>query len=434
MAAIRGYFSGAIASGLEGAAPGEAVRVMAANGRFIAAGYANPKTTIAVRVLTLDDEAVDARLIGRRLDEALTLRRAVLPAGLEAYRVVNGEGDRLPGVTVDRYGEFLVCQFLTAGAAQMAPAVVEGLVERLAPRGVFERSEGGVRAEEGIAGVRGVLAGEEPPALIEIVEDGARFLVDVAHGQKTGFFLDQRESRRRVRELAAGKRVLNAFAYTGALSVVAGLGGAAEVISVDTSRPALEIAERAWLAERAPARERQLRRRRRVRRAPERAGEPRRDRAGSSPVRAPPARSGLGSPRLQGREPASDPTSGTGRLARHGVVLAAPAAHRLPRRGAGGRVGRWPGPHAGRGMESSAGSSCRARASRGRVPESAAAPRLTWPRRVARQGIVTTRGTGYPVRPWTCGRSIGPGRACRACANDCCLAAGAPSPMSSCSA
>jgi 23S rRNA (cytosine1962-C5)-methyltransferase len=255
-APVRGghpwIFSGAIASGLEGAAPGEAVRVMAANGRFIAAGYANPKTTIAVRVLTLDDEAVDARLIGRRLDEALTLRRAVLPAGLEAYRVVNGEGDRLPGVTVDRYGEFLVCQFLTAGAAQMAPAVVEGLVERLAPRGLFERSEGGVRAEEGIAGVRGVLAGEEPPALIEIVEDGARFLVDVAHGQKTGFFLDQRESRRRVRELAAGKRVLNAFAYTGALSVVAGLGGAAEVISVDTSRPALEIAERAWLANGLP--------------------------------------------------------------------------------------------------------------------------------------------------------------------------------------
>ena len=241
-------FSGAIASGLEDAAPGEFVRVTAANGRFVAAGYANPKTTIAVRVLTLDDEPVDARLIGRRLDEALALRRASLPADLDAYRVVNGEGDRLPGVTVDRYGDFLVCQFLTAGAAQMAPAVIDGLVERLAPRGVFERSEGGVRTEEGLGGARGVVAGEEPPAVIEMVEYGARFLVDVAHGQKTGFFLDQRESRRRIRELAAGKRVLNAFAYTGALAVAAGLGGATEVISVDTSRPALEIAERAWLA------------------------------------------------------------------------------------------------------------------------------------------------------------------------------------------
>ncbi len=250
-APVRGghpwIFSGAIGSGLEGAAPGDPVRVMAANGRFVAAGYVNPRTTIAVRVLTLDDEGVDARLVGRRLDEALALRRAALPAGLDAYRIVNGEGDRLPGVIVDRYGDFLVCQFLTAGAAQLAPAVVGGLVERLAPRGVFERSEGGVRSEEGLAGARGVLAGEEPPALFEIVEDGARFLVDLAHGQKTGFFLDQRESRRRVRVLAAGKRVLNAFAYTGALAVAAGLGGATEVISVDTSRPALAIAEQAWL-------------------------------------------------------------------------------------------------------------------------------------------------------------------------------------------
>lgn len=255
-APVRGghpwIFSGAIASGMENASAGEIVRVTAANGRFVAGGYANPQTTIAVRVVTLDDEPVDARLIGRRLDDALALRRVSLPAELDAYRVVNGEGDRLPGVIVDRYGQFLVCQFLTAGAAQMAPAVVEGLVARLAPRGIFERSEGGVRTEEGLSGARGVLAGEEPPPLIEIVEEGARFLVDVAHGQKTGFFLDQREARHRVRALADGKRIMNAFAYTGAITVTAGLGGAREVISVDTSRPALETAEQAWLANGLP--------------------------------------------------------------------------------------------------------------------------------------------------------------------------------------
>src|SRR5262245_57969990 len=110
-------FSGAIASGLDGIAPGEPVRVTAAGGAFVAAGYANPRTTIAIRVLTLDDEPVDGALIGRRVDDALALRRTVVPPDTTAYRVVNGEGDRLPGIVVDRYGEFLVCQLLTAGRA-----------------------------------------------------------------------------------------------------------------------------------------------------------------------------------------------------------------------------------------------------------------------------------------------------------------------------
>jgi len=245
-------FSGAIAAGLEGAEPGEPVHVHAAGGRFLAGGYVNPRTPIAVRVLTLEEEAIDAALVRRRLDEALALRQATLPAGLDAYRVLNGEGDRLPGVAVDRYGAFLVCQFLTAGAARLAPAVVEGLGERLAPRGIFERSEGSVRTEEGLPGARGVLAGEEPPARLRIAEDGACFLVDVLHGQKTGFFLDQRESRARVRALAAGRRVLNAFAYTGAIGIAAALGGAAEVVSVDTSRPALALAGEAWAANGLP--------------------------------------------------------------------------------------------------------------------------------------------------------------------------------------
>src|SRR5690349_8000950 len=236
-------FSGAIASGLDGAEPGEPVAVHAAAGRFVAAGYANPRTPIAVRVLTLEDEAIDRMLVARRVDEALALRRAMLPEDLRACRVVNGEGDRLPGVVVDRYADFVVCQFLTAGAARLAPDVVETVRERLAPRGIFERSEGGVRAEEGLPGARGVLAGEEPPARVAIEEEGARFIVDVLHGQKTGFFLDQRETRARLRRLAAGRRVLNACAYTGAFAVAAGLGGAAEVVSVDSSRPALALAE-----------------------------------------------------------------------------------------------------------------------------------------------------------------------------------------------
>ena len=231
---------------MEGAEPGEPVAVHAAGGRFVAAGYANPRTPIAVRVLTLDEEPVDGALVRRRLDEALALRQRMLPSGLLAYRVVNGEGDRLAGMVVDRYAEFLVCQFLTAGAARLAPALVDALRDRLAPRGIFERSEGGVRSEEGLGGARGVLAGEEPPPRLVIEEDGARFLVDVLHGQKTGFFLDQRETRARLRRLVAGRRVLNAFAYTGAFAITAALGDAVHVVSVDTSRPALGLAEAAW--------------------------------------------------------------------------------------------------------------------------------------------------------------------------------------------
>jgi 23S rRNA (cytosine1962-C5)-methyltransferase len=239
-------FSGAIAHGLDAVRPGEPVRLHSADGHFVAVGYANPKTAITVRVLTLEDEAIDAGFLARRLDQAIALRAATLPAGLTAYRLINGEGDRLPGVVIDRYGEFLVCQFLTAGAAAFAATLVEQLVERFAPRGIYERSEGGVRTEEGLAGARGVLFGEEPPARIVIEETAGRFVVDLVHGQKTGFFLDQRDNRARLGGLAAGRRVLNAFAYTGGFGVAAARGGAREVVSVDTSRPALELAEAAW--------------------------------------------------------------------------------------------------------------------------------------------------------------------------------------------
>jgi len=239
-------FSGAIASGLDGAEPGEPARVLAAGGRFVAAGYVNPRTAIAVRIVTLDDEAVDETLVARRVDEALALRRVVLSRDTTAYRLLNAEGDRLPGVIVDRYGDFLVCQLLTAGAARMARALIEALQTRLAPRGIYERSEGGVRAEEGLGGARGVLAGEEPPARLTVTENGMRLLVDVLHGQKTGLFLDQRDNRARIRRLASGRRVLNAFAYTGGFGIAAALGGAAHVVSVDSSRLALGLGEAAW--------------------------------------------------------------------------------------------------------------------------------------------------------------------------------------------
>jgi 23S rRNA (cytosine1962-C5)-methyltransferase len=239
-------FSRAIASGLDGLEPGEVVRVHDAGGRFVAWGYANAKTSIAVRVLTRDDEPIDAGFVARRVGEAAALREAVLPPELTAYRVINDAGDRLPGVVVDRYGDFLVCQLLTAGAAKLAPQLTAALKARFSPRGIYERSEGGVRAEEGLGGARGVLAGEEPPDRVIIDEAGLRFVVDLKRGQKTGFFLDQREGRARARALGRGRSVLNAFAYTGGFGIAAAAGGARRVVSVDTSRPALELGELAW--------------------------------------------------------------------------------------------------------------------------------------------------------------------------------------------
>jgi len=238
-------FSGAVVSGLADATPGEAVRVRAYDGRVLGVGYANPRTTIAVRLLAHEDVAVDAALIARRVDEALAIRAALLP-GVTALRVVNGEGDRVPGIVVDRYGDVLVCQLLTAGAAALAPTLFDALRDRLAPATIYERSEGAVRREEGLADSTGVRAGAEPPVPFAIDEDGMTFLVDVVGGQKTGFFLDQREARRRVRTLARDRRVLNTFAYTGAISIAAGLGGARVVESVDASKPALALAAQAW--------------------------------------------------------------------------------------------------------------------------------------------------------------------------------------------
>lgn len=238
-------FSGAIASGLSERAGGDPVRVRSHEGRVLGVGYANPRTTIAVRLVSHTDEPLDDALVARRIDDALALRRACLPEAT-AYRVLNGEGDRLPGVVVDRYGDVLVCQMLTAGAARLAPTVLATLDARLAPRTIYERSEGAVRREEGLPDATGVRSGVEPPVPLEIEEAGARFLVDVVRGQKTGFFLDQREARRCVRALARDRRVLNAFAYTGALSIAAALGGARAVVSVDSSRPALALAEEAW--------------------------------------------------------------------------------------------------------------------------------------------------------------------------------------------
>jgi 23S rRNA (cytosine1962-C5)-methyltransferase len=237
-------FSGAIERVEEAGDPGDVAEVRGTDGRLLGRGSWNPKTSIAVRMLARGDEPVDAALIRRRVATALRVRELV--RGANAMRLVNAEGDRLPGVVVDRYDRFLVLQLLTAGAERLKPWIVAALRELCAPHGIFERSEGNVRTAEGLGRSTGVLDGEEPPAELVIEESGRRYPVDLRGGQKTGFFLDQRPNRDLVAAIAAERRVLNLFAYTGAFGIAAAQGGATHVTSVESSAAALGHAEESW--------------------------------------------------------------------------------------------------------------------------------------------------------------------------------------------
>ena len=245
-------FSGALAGLDPGLEPGTVVTLQGADGAFLARGYANPRCTIAVRVLTRTDVPVDDAWVRARVDDALALRRAVLPPHTDAFRLVNGEGDGLPGVVADVYGRVVVLQCITAGAARLRNAVVAAIGAALAPDGIFERSAGRARREEGLADSVGVLCGTVPDDPVPIEENGLHFAVDVRAGQKTGFFLDQRDNRAAVRALAGGRRVLNAFGYTGGFSVAAACGGAHHVTTVDSSAPALALARANWARNRLP--------------------------------------------------------------------------------------------------------------------------------------------------------------------------------------
>ncbi len=210
---------------------------------WIARGQYSPKSQIRVRVLTWTKEAIDSGFFSRRISQALVLRQNYVAPITNAYRLVNAEGDFLPGLIVDRYRDYLVCQFLTAGMDRIKREIVAVLNDLIGNKGIFERSEGRVRDEEGLEPSIGVLAGDAPPDSIPIEENGFKFLVDIRRGQKTGFFLDQRDSRALLSTLTRGKTVLNCFAYSGAFSIYACGGGAREVLSIDSSLPALELAE-----------------------------------------------------------------------------------------------------------------------------------------------------------------------------------------------
>lgn len=225
--------------------PAGAVVDVVEQGRFVARGYHDPRSAIAVRILTREPaEAIDQAFWRRRVAMALALRRELVH-GTTAWRMVHGEADGLPGVVADRYDRFAVLKLYSAGLTPWRPAIVEAIrTEAEGLAGIYGRDEiPRDEEDDGAAPAGRVLWGAEPPERIEIDEHGMRLLVDVRRGQKTGLFLDQRENRRLVRELARGRaEALNCFAYTGGFSVAAALGGSRHVVSVDVDREAVALA------------------------------------------------------------------------------------------------------------------------------------------------------------------------------------------------
>ena len=238
-------FSGAIreVQGLPGI--GETVTVHASSGEVLGWAAFSPSSKIQARMWSWNpDERIDADFLRRRLQAALDLRRSVIPAGeTNALRLVHGESDGLPGLVVDRYADLLVMQCLSAGADYWRDTLADLLIELTGIANIYERSDVEVRRLEGLLEREGPLRGAAGAGKVEINEQGLRFMVDPAHGQKTGFYIDQRRNRHKLFGMCAGRDVLNCFCYTGAFSVYALAGGAQSVLSVDTSADALAAAK-----------------------------------------------------------------------------------------------------------------------------------------------------------------------------------------------
>ena len=225
---------------LNGSTAGDIVDIISSKGKFLARGYYNPNSQIALRIMTYnEEEAVDRDLIFRRIHEAVEYRRTF--ADLKSCRLVFAESDRLPALIVDAFDDVLVLQCLALGMERFKKDIVDALVEEMHPRGIWERNDVPVRKLEGLEMCTGLLYGEVPDR-VQMCENGVRFWVDVKEGQKTGFFLDQKENRAAIAPFVKGQKVLDCFTHTGSFALHAGHYGAAEVTGVDISEFACECA------------------------------------------------------------------------------------------------------------------------------------------------------------------------------------------------
>ena len=223
----------------DGAADGLPVRVLTSAGRFLAMAMYNPRSQISLRILSRRDEPIDGAFIRGRVRRALDYRRRF--ADLNSCRLIFAESDGLPAVIADKFGDVIVLQILCLGMERFKGDIVDALAQELSPRGVYERNDVPVRELEGLTQQTGLLFGEVPDR-VEMQENGVRFLVDVKEGQKTGFFLDQKENRAAIAPFVSGMRVLDCFTHTGSFALHAAHYGAAEVTGVDISEHACACA------------------------------------------------------------------------------------------------------------------------------------------------------------------------------------------------
>ncbi|HOX60523.1 MAG TPA: class I SAM-dependent rRNA methyltransferase [Candidatus Magasanikbacteria bacterium] len=234
-------FSGAIESAPD-FSDGDVLPVYSAAHELLGRAYFNSKTSISGRMIVWGDE-VPSKMIQDRLSSAVKMRQILFSdENTNAYRLVNSEGDGLPGLVVDKYSDVLVMQIATAGIDKLKKIIVDWLIENLKPKAIYEKSDMSSRREEGIPPCEKLLFGELPKKLV-VIENGNKFAVDIVGGQKTGFFLDQREMRNYVGSISKGKKILNCFGYTGGFSVYAARSGAEEVMTVDISESAVRLAE-----------------------------------------------------------------------------------------------------------------------------------------------------------------------------------------------
>ncbi len=246
-------FSGAVKSVEGNPVDGQTVEVFTGDRQWLARGSFSSKSQIRVRILSFNlDEHVDQDFFKGRVAKAIALRKEI--PGIEntnTYRLIYAESDGLPGVIADRYDDYLVCQFLSAGAEYWKDEIVRQLEDQWPCSGIFERSDSNSRQKEGYPDRITVLSGSAPPPLISVKEGGLNFLVDVYKGHKTGFYLDQRPNREIVMKYAENKEVLNAFSYTGGFGIAASLAGASLVTNIDTSREVLDLARENFLLNKA---------------------------------------------------------------------------------------------------------------------------------------------------------------------------------------
>ena len=238
-------FSGAVKSISGDPEPGETVAVTDSNGQFLALAAYSPTSQIRARIWSWDEkQSIDLDFFRERIAKAIKLREKWIDMDqTSAYRLIHAESDNLPGLIVDRYNDFLVIQILSAGIERWRDEITQVLIDLVDPAGIYERSDVTVRELEGLEERKGSLYGKTPNRPILITENRIEFKVDLTSGQKTGFYIDQRDNRQFCREISQGKTVLNCFAYTGGFTAYSLAGGAESILSIDSSEEAIHLAK-----------------------------------------------------------------------------------------------------------------------------------------------------------------------------------------------